>query len=95
MEWKLEVLIYSFNSDHLGSVKYKLSDAHSQGFSYLSKSGSRGCLIWEKQLANIQNWETGLEKLNSLFYCIIIQKHGKLHHRTIKSILNFVSRNIH
>ena len=28
-----------------------------QGFSYLFKSGSRGRLIWEKQLAKIQNWE--------------------------------------
>ena len=28
-----------------------------QGFSCLSKSGSRGGLIWEKQLTNIHNWE--------------------------------------
>ena len=28
-----------------------------QGFSYFSKSGSRGRLIWEKRLAKIQNWE--------------------------------------
>ena len=35
-----------------------------QGFSYLSKSGSRSRLIWEKQLANIQNREnwTGITK---------------------------------
>ena len=54
---------------------------HLQGFSYLSISGSRGCLIWEKQLANIQNWEnwTGETLLSILPYH---QKHGKLHHRT-------------
>ena len=39
--------------------------------------------------------KTRLEKLNSLFYFKIIQKHGKLHFRTIKNILNFVSKNIH
>ena len=33
------------------------ADKIAQGFSCLSKSGSRGRLIWEKQLANIQNWE--------------------------------------
>ena len=76
------------NSVSLTNVLWILT----QGFSCLSKSGSRGRLIWGKQPANIQ---IGLEKLNSLFYFKIIQKHGKLHHRTIKNILNFVSRNIH
>ena len=36
-----------------------------------------------------------MEKLKSLFYFKIIQKHGKLHFRTIKNIVNFVSKNIH
>ena len=38
--------------------------------SYLSKSRSRGCLIFEKQLANIQNWEnwTGETKQSVLLY---------------------------
>ena len=40
---------------------------------------------------------TELEKVNtcSLFYFKIIQKHGKLHFRTIKNILNIESKNIH
>ena len=67
-----------------------------QGFSYFSISGSRGHLIWEKLLANVQNWEkTGLEKLIGLLYIKIIQRHEKLHFRTVKNILNFVSKNIH
>ena len=55
-----------------------------QGFSYLSKSGSRGRMTWEKQLA-----KTRLEK--RLFYFKIIQKHGKLLFRAIKNVWNIVS----
>ena len=41
-----------------------------QRFSYLSKSRSSGRLIWENQLANIQNWEnwTGETKQSVLLY---------------------------
>ena len=37
-----------------------------QGFSYLSKSGSRGRLIWEKSSIKFKIGKNGLEKLNSL-----------------------------
>ena len=39
-----------------------------QGFSYLSKSGSRGVLHLGKTAG-----KTGLEKVNSFFFCKIIQ----------------------
>ena len=60
-----------------GSVGVLLTQHHSVevfqeevlGFSYLSILGPRGRLIWEKQLANIQNWEnwTGETKRSILF----------------------------
>ena len=47
---------------------FSLETLCKQGFSYLSQSGSRGCLIWEKQPTNIQNWEkwTGETKQSNL-----------------------------
>ena len=56
-----------------------------QGFSYLSISGSRGRLIWEKQLASFQNWENWTaETKQSILLLNHLKKHGKLYHRTIK-----------
>ena len=68
---------------------------HEQSYIASGGPGSKGRSIREKQLANIQNWENRLEKLNSLFYFTIIQKHGKLRFTITKYILKFVSENIH
>ena len=57
-----------------------------QGFSFLSKSGSRGHLIWENSLLIFKIGKTRMETLKSLFHLKIIQKHEKLHFRTIKNI---------
>ena len=42
---------------HPGKRTGNTNDRIPEGFSYLSKSGSRGHLIWEKQPANTLNWE--------------------------------------
>ena len=49
-----------------------------------------GRLIWEKQLANIQNWEKRtVETKKSYFTIKIIQKHGKLHFRSSEQLKIF------
>ena len=63
-----------------------------QGFSCLSKSGSRGRLIWENSLLIFKIGKNGLGKPYSLFDIKIIQKHAKLHLITSKNILKFVFR---
>ena len=43
----------------------------------ISISGSRGRLIWEKQLANFQNWEKWTGETKQSVLLLNYSKHGK------------------
>ena len=54
---KLEIVLARLNLELVPGMGAENLSAIVQGFSYLSKLGSRGRLIWEKQLAIIPDWE--------------------------------------
>ena len=56
MKYQMGVHCSSDRGGGSARIKYNMHSLN-QGFSYLSILGSRGRLIWEKWLANIQNWE--------------------------------------